>query len=689
MAKQRSQKHPISNNASAAANVEAVPSENKGWTALLIVLAITFLAFTSSLSNKFVNWDDDVNIVENENTEILDWVHVKAIFTSDVIGNYNPLPILTLAIERHFVGLEGTWLYHWTNLFLHLFCVFFAFRITRALGLSIWASAFCAVLFGIHPLRVESVAWVTERKDVLFAAFYLPAFYLYIKYVKEEENRRKLYVYMLILFVFSLLSKVQAVALPLSMLAYDYYARRVNLNDIKGLFNMVVEKIPFFLLSLASGLTNVYFLSKNSSIGIGMDDDITHFTFLDRLAIGGYSFMVYLMKLIFPYEMSPLYPYPQALDWTFYILAPIGVAAVFYAMYKIYQSDNRAIVFGFLFFFLNVVFMLQIVGAGQGFLADRFTYIPYFGCFFITAYLFDRVISSQESSYKTFAYGLAGIFVLMFSLMTFQQNKIWENGATLWTHVLKYYTNSEMALGNKARYQREVLKDYKAALENFSKSLSIKQKPETHNGRGKTYFDMGNGTELTQKAIADYTAALALPSLAKLEKKAIGEIYANRGAAYGRLSEEAKDRNYLSLALADINKSVEYDAKNKNSYLNGYLICSQLGNPQGAIENIDKYIALSPYEADMYYSRGMENRRLNNLPAALKDFNDALIYAPNDIKRAKSSAERAEKTKNTAYYYLERARTYVAMGNLNAAKMDLASLKGVGEQVPPDMKAYE
>jgi tetratricopeptide (TPR) repeat protein len=277
----------------------------------------------------------------------------------------------------------------------------------------------------------------------------------------------------------------------------------------------------------------------------------------------------------------------------------------------------------------------------------------------------------------------------MFSLMTFQQNKIWENGATLWTHVLKYYTNSEMALGNKARYQREVLKDYKAALDNFSKSLIIKQKPETHNGRGKTYFDMGNGAELTQKALADYSAAIALPSLAKLEKKAIGEIYANRGAAYGRLSEELKDRNYLQLALVDINKSVEYDTKNKNSYLNGYLICSQLGNPQGAIENIDKYIALSPNEADMYYSRGMENRRLNNLQVALKDFNDALMYAPNDVKRAKSAAERAEKTKNTAYYYLERARTYVSMQNLGAAKADLASYKGFGDQVPPDMKAYE
>ena len=211
-------------------------SKSSIWLPLLATLAITFFAFTSSLNNQFVNWDDEVNIVENENTSRLDWQHVKAIFTSDVIGNYNPLPILTLAIERHFVGLEGTWLYHWTNLFLHLFCVYFVFRIAKQLGLSVWAAAFCALFFGIHPMRVESVAWVTERKDVLFAAFYLPALYLYIKYVQEPENRKKYYIYMIILFVFALLSKVQAVALPLSMLCglkTTYYLRTQSATHVE------------------------------------------------------------------------------------------------------------------------------------------------------------------------------------------------------------------------------------------------------------------------------------------------------------------------------------------------------------------------------------------------------------------------------------------------------------------------
>ncbi len=655
-----------------------------GW-AIIVPLLLTFFTFSSSLNNKFVNWDDEVNIVENDNTASLDWAHVKAIFTSDVIGNYNPLPILTLAIERHFVGLEGTWLYHWTNLLLHLFCVFFAFRIAKSLGLSVWAAAFCALLFGVHPLRVESVAWVTERKDVLYAAFYLPALYLYIKYVQDEgNNRTKYYLYMVILFFFSLLSKVQAVALPLSMLAIDFYLNRLDITNIKELFSRVVEKIPFFLMSLAGGLVNVYTLSRNKSIGD--DADITNFTHLDRLAIGGYSFIVYLMKLIYPYEMSPLYPYPSSLDYKFYILAPLAVAAVFYGIFKLYKSGNKAVVFGFLFFLFNVIFVLQIVGAGQGFLADRFTYIAYLGCFFVVAYYFDQLITGN-STYKSIIYTGVGILTLLYMLMTFNQNKIWENGATLWNHVLKCYPESDMAMNNKARYTRENLHDYKAALEGFTQSIRLKPTAEKHNSRGKTYFDMGTGVELTEKALADYNTALSLP-LNKLDNKGLSELYVNRAAAYGRLSEEKNDKQYLSLALPDVTKGAEIDPKNKNAFLNGYLINSNLGNRQAAIDNIDKYNALSPDEADMYYSRGLENRAMNKNDEALKDFNDAIEKGPADIKNAKNANEREAKKRNMAIFYMERANTYIKMNNLTTVKADLLMMQNYGQKIPSELMKY-
>jgi protein O-mannosyl-transferase len=671
---------------------ETKPSNGASpWLVIILVLVATAITFSTSLGNKFVNWDDDVNIVENENTSKLDFEHVKAIFTSDVIGNYNPLPILTLAIERHFVGLEGTWLYHWTNLFLHLFCVFFVFKIVRALGLNVWAAGFCALLFGIHPMRVESVAWVTERKDVLFAAFYLPAFYIYIKYVKEPENRKKYYAYILVLFALALLSKVQAVALPLSMLAVDYYLRRFDLKDIKSWFKLILEKIPFFLMALAIGVVNVIMLSKNSSIGV--TDDVTKFTFIDRLLIGAYSFDIYLMKLFYPYEMSPLYPYPASLDWHF-LVAPLGfffaLAMVILAIIK----DNRAVVFAFSFFFLNVVFVLQIVGAGQGFLADRFTYIPYLGLFFGFAYGIDWLFKNNHGA-KSIALFISVMFSLVFAYLTFQQNKIWADGKSLWEHVLTIYPDSDMANNNRARFIRERQKnsleernaDFKEAEAGFKKALSIKASPEVYNSLGKTYFDMSSGPEYTNKALTNYSAALALP-LDKLDAKAKGEIYINRGAAYGRLSEELQDKSYLQRAAEDVKKGSELDPKNDNAFLNGYLISSQLGDHKTAIENIDKYNVLKPGEADMYYSRGLENSALQNFSQALQDYNQAIAFGPETIRKAKNAQQREEKTRYLGIFYFERAKLNVNLGNLPAAKSDLMQIEKYGLTIPPEMAKY-
>ena len=163
-------------------------------------------------------------------------------------------------------------------------------------------------------MRVESVAWVTERKDVLFGAFYLAALFYYIKFLKESH--KKYYVIALVLFVFSLFSKIQAVALPLSFLAVDYYLKKeISLK-------IILDKIPFFALSLAFGLLGVFMLSDTGSM-----DDVTNYTFFERLTVGAYSYSVYIAKFIFPYEMSPLYPYQNEMP-THYFIGYLGGHAV-------------------------------------------------------------------------------------------------------------------------------------------------------------------------------------------------------------------------------------------------------------------------------------------------------------------------------------------------------------------------
>src|SRR5688572_3090663 len=240
------------------------------WKYIGIALGLTFVAFISVLGHQFVNWDDDFNLANNKNTALLNWENIKNIFSDHVIGNYNPLPILTFAIERRIVGLDPT-LYHVNNLILHLVCVFFCYRVFRSLNLSALTSGAGALLFGIHPMRVESVAWVTERKDVLFGAFFLWALWFYIQYVRTGYVKKYFYA-ALILFVFALFSKIQAVSLPLTMLLVDYYYRR----PLK--IGLVLEKWAFFLAALIIGLVGVYFLRSQGSM-----DDSTNYTLFQRL----------------------------------------------------------------------------------------------------------------------------------------------------------------------------------------------------------------------------------------------------------------------------------------------------------------------------------------------------------------------------------------------------------------------
>ncbi|HHS95103.1 MAG TPA: hypothetical protein ENJ45_00820, partial [Phaeodactylibacter sp.] len=167
------------------------------WIPALVILLITAIAFSPSLENGFVNWDDDVNVLENENLRDFSLESIQKIFnptTGTIIGNYNPLPIFTFLIDKELLGGHDgknykPWIFHFNNLLLHLFCVFMMYRIMLLLNLSREAAIIAALLFGIHPMRVESVAWITERKDVLLGAFYFSAIYTYIQSLRLPAKR--------------------------------------------------------------------------------------------------------------------------------------------------------------------------------------------------------------------------------------------------------------------------------------------------------------------------------------------------------------------------------------------------------------------------------------------------------------------------------------------------------------------
>lgn len=596
------------------------------------ILLVTIIAFSTSINNSFVNWDDDVNLLENPNLQAFNWESIKGIFTSDVIGNYNPLPIFTFAIENALFGMESARVYHITNLILHLFVVFMVYRFCLVMNISKRAAIFATLLFAIHPMRVESVAWVTERKDVLFAAFYFPALFYYVKWLQSKDRKNFYFAIIMVLFTFSLFSKIQAVALPLSMLTLDYYFKRPL--QLK----LIMEKIPYFGLSLAVGLLGVYMLSENESL-----KDVTNYSLFERLFVGSWSYCIYLVKWIVPYEMSPLYPYPGNDDIPIYFyFSVIGVAAVAALVWWAWKNEKRYIVFGITFFTFNVMFLLQILGAGQGFTADRFTYVPYFGLFFLMAVGLDK-LATQQKAYENIIVYSALAYALVFSYMTYQQNKIWKNGETLWTHVLKYYDKATTPWSNRGQYYRDNGMT-ELALADYNQAISLKQDAGTLNSRGKLYFDSGNA----QQAITDYTASINVDPT-------VGEVYVNRGAAYGSLQQ-------YDQAIKDISEGLRLDPENINGYLNRSLLHYMLGNYAAAHEDHTSYLSRNPYKPEMWYERAITKRRLGRDQESIADFTQAINLQQRDL------------------FYLERAKAYRALGNNQQALLDAQQAQALGSQ---------
>ncbi len=645
-----------------AAKKPASSVVERGWLRYgFIVLAITAACYFPSLSNQLVNWDDDPNIVENPNIEQvgqgISWPEtVRNIFDIDkgnVIGNYNPLPILTFAVEKSLAGNKiSPRLIHTTNLVLHLATVWMVMLLLFRMGLSNWGVLAGGLLFGIHPMRVESVAWATERKDVLFAVFFFAALALYDRWVKREktgESRIGLYLGMLLFALLSGFSKVQAVTLPLSMLALDYWYRRpIN-------FKLIWEKTPFWGISLMIGLINLYTLKQQGST----DDEITNFTFLDRLCIGAYSFCVYLFKLFVPYPMSPLYPYPKPLPiWVY--LSPILFFAVWYGVWRFWKADRRIWVFGILFFFFNVMFLLQVLGAGQGYLADRFTYVPYFGLFAIAAWYFQENYAIPARRFAMQA--TLGVLTVIYAVWTVNQIGIWKDGAALWTHVIKFEgkTNS-LPYWNRGQFYREQ-GNFDAALKDYNQGVAIEPTSgELLNSRGKTYFDMamsGNfqqqAPQLLANALKDYTTAL---NSARMKDKTRSEVLINRGAAEGA-------RQNFDQSIIDLTEGLRIDPENKNGYFNRSIAYYTTRQYDKALADYTSYLKLDPFNGNVWYERGMVLRSMNRNEEAIESLNKAIQLTP-----------------MLHVAYIERARAYAQSGNKAAAQKDYLQAQKAGLQL--------
>lgn len=635
-------------------NEDFFRDNDNGWHAekhshlvFFLVLIITAVVFCGSLKLGWTNWDDDLYIYENP---LVSEVKLKNIFTKPADYNtYNPLVICSFALEWKLVK-DRPFLYHLDNVLLHLLCTALVWFLFRCIGLSVWWSGFAALLFGIHPMRVESVAWITERKDLLYALFYLAALLAYIRYIVSGKNAHLLFTF--IFFILSLLSKGQAVATPFVLMLLDWYFKR------KISPKVILEKVIFFAVSLIIGLMTITFFVKKVYVAASSKTIMNTFGRGEQIILSGYTYTVYILKSIIPYATSPLYPMPASLQAEHWIGGAISVF-VFVSALVIWRK-HRFITFGLFFFTINIFFLLMSFLMNEtAFLYDHYSYVAYIGLFFVMAMSMQQ-LSDKFSLWRLPTAVIAVSLLVAFAILTMQYIPIWKNSETLWTYVIeKYPRQIPVAYLNRGHYWYKNNRSGKA-IEDLNTAIEINPDYlQAHMNRGLIYLERNN----TGNALHDYNRCLDLmrpyDTSGNILNPSVSGVLGNRGMIYSRMGQYDK-------ALVDFDLAIKLNPSNPNNYLNRAFTYMQLREYDKSIRDFTLCNQFNPANPDIINNRGVCYLRSGNLKSALDDFNKAIMI-----------------NGNNPLYYTNRAFVYHKLGHTVEGIRDVQTAQKMGAVIDP------
>ena len=608
---------------------------------LLVVLSVlTFIAFSPSLKNEFTNWDDPTYVLENNSIKKCTSESLAALFSSTVSLNYHPLTIASLAFDYKLSELNPK-TYHTSNLIFHLLNTLLVFYFIFLLSNGkLDVSLIVAVIFGIHPLHVESVAWISERKDVLYTFFFISALIAYYKYIQSVNNKILLYLLVILLYALSLFSKAVAVVLPVVMLLVDYYSNR-KISKI-----IFWEKIPFFILSIVFGIVAFHVQSKGAIAAFEI------FTIWQRITFAAYGMLNYIVQFFYPHALSTFYPYPNLvvdrLPMIFYI-SPFVVIVLCFLIYKSIKN-SKLYIFGFLFFFVTIALVLQFISVGQVIMADRYSYVPYIGISFIIAMRYNWLQNHgnpKYSIYKKTAFISIVAFIGTLTYITFERCKVWKNSDTLWTDVISNYPQVDMAYKNRGNYYAEKTL-YEKALSDFNNCIALNKND------AKVYSNRGNIFGLQGKfdlALADYSTSI------KIESKGNVEAYLNRAITYSMMKEYAN-------SLDDYTRAIAIDPSSLKIYQNRAYTYLGSGNYQKSIEDYNYVLSYVPTDVGAYFYRAYDYFQLKNYAEAIKDNTRAVELNP-----------------GYAAAYFNRSVSLKSIGNFKSALQDALKARELGNKI--------
>ena len=600
---------------------------------LPFILVLTAIIYLPTLNAGFVNWDDPDYIYDNY--VIKDLSHLTDFFTVPIQGNYHPITQISLALNYAVSGYEA-WSYHLLNLVIHLVNCFLVYKLALLLSRNNSLIAFVtSLLFGIHPMHVESVAWVSERKDVLYTLFFLAGHITFTKYI--DTGVKKEYWMTFLFLVLSLLSKPAAVIFPVSLFCIDILRNRAL--SLK----LVTEKILFFIPALAMGL-----LTINAQKHIGATGE-AFFGLDSNILFGFYGIMMYFFKLILPIGQSAFYPFPplnEKLPMVYYI-APLFTMLLALITYLTWKK-HKAVVFGISFYIVNLLLVLQVFSVGSAVIAERYTYVPYIGIFYIAGYLLNIFVHKN-------IYQVAITIGLIFSVLAYLQVLKWKDGVVLWENVIRHQPSSR-AYNKRADLFRDE-KQYAKAIEYYAKAIQLnKADYESFNNRANVYMELGK----LDSAYIDYKNVLAI-------KPVYIVTYDNLGAMFAR-------KNMFDSALYYLNKAIQLNPDYKPPYNNRAVCYINMQRFDESIKDWETLLRFDPDNPDILNSIGLCYRMLGKN-------NEALSY----IDRALNITVKGPFLLNRSYTYfnlrnIEMARRDALEARKNGVQLDAAYASSLGIQ---------
>ena len=625
---------------------------------LLLIIA-AFMAFWQVTHCDFTNFDDTEYVTDNKH--IQDGLTVEGIiwaFTTGHASNWHPLTWVSHMVDVQLFGLQPGW-HHLTSLLFHLANTLLLFLVLHRMTKALWQSAFVAALFALHPLHVQSVAWVAERKDVLSTFFWMLTMGTYVSYVARPGLTR--YLTLLLCFALGLMAKPMLVTLPFVLLLLDYWPlhrleqkklpqevrKPLSRDKKKGksrtppvrapvqpvdhwslIRPLLKEKIPLFVLAALSSI--VTYLVQHHGGAVQSLEALPPST---RIANAFVSYTAYMVKMLWPTNLAVFYPYPTSWPlWQVLGSAALLIAITVLVIRGAKKRPYAAV--GWLWYVGTLVPVIGVVQVGGQAMADRYTYIPLVGLFIIVAWAVPELLKKWPYR-KEALVALSALCLLCLFLVTWRQVGYWQNSIALYDHAMEV-TDRNSAIDYTRGVAYNGLGNFTQAIADFNgPSIKSSSYKDAYNSRGAADLNLGNFTQ----AIADFNKAIEIdPRYRKADH--------NRGVAHNGLAD-------FTQAIADFNRAIEVDPQYGDAYNTRGMAHNGLANFTQAIADFNRAIEIDPQYGEAYNNRGVAYGSLGNFTQAIEDFNRAIEIDPRHGK-----------------VYTNRGKAYANLGDFTQAIED-------------------